>query len=240
MDTKQLTQSQKELINLFVSTKTNAKVRRRTSNADGTYSFNVIYRDTSPFDFALTPEEFALKIHEQKPDAPLSPIYINLRSLPENLNTKIGEVLAQIQLPEKADFCTSIPKAADAFIKSYSSTTGVPIVQIFDKVDGDQKRAVVAKQNAPKGNGKKIVLIDDLIVHGNSKVEALKIADDLGYKVIGLVVLIDRQQGGVVKIEEMGYKTFFAMNFTSILEYLKDSKQISQGQYREVIDYLKK
>ncbi len=239
MNNKQLTQSQKELINLFISTKTNAKVRRRIQNTDGTYSFEVIYRDTSPIDFALTQGEFALKIHEQHPNAPLSPVYINLRNLPGGLNQKIGEILAQIDLPEKPDFCASIPKAADAFIKSYADLAGVPIVQIFDKVDTDQKRTVVAKESAPKGNGKKIVLMDDLIVHGNSKVEALKIAEDLGYKVIGLVVLIDREQGGVEKIEDMGYKTFFAMSFSSILQYLRETDQISQAQFRRVMDYLK-
>lgn len=79
-----LTPAQEHLADLLFTTKTVAPVRRRTANPDGTYSFEKVSRPTSPVDFAQ-PGEFALKIHETRPDAPLSPIYVNLREMPEEL-----------------------------------------------------------------------------------------------------------------------------------------------------------
>ncbi len=239
MDIKQLTQSQKELVDLFISTKTYAKVRRRKQDPEGKFSFYTIERDTSPIDFPVNEEEFALKIHEERPDAALSQIYINLRKLPPNLIGKIGEVLSQVKIDTTVDYCTAIPKTAIAFAEEYSILTDIPFVDIFDKVEGDSTRAIVAKPDAEKVQGKKLVIIDDVIAHGNSKVEALEEAKKLGYEVVALVVLVDRSQGGVQKMLDMGYKTYAAMDIYSILEYLRSSKQITEEKYKKVVTYLR-
>ncbi len=85
MPNPELTQSQQALADSLLSTKTEAKVGRRRKNPDGSYELYTTVRPTSPIDFPVNDEEFALKSHEHNIEDPLSPIYINLRNLPEDL-----------------------------------------------------------------------------------------------------------------------------------------------------------
>ncbi len=56
--------------------------------------------------------------------------------------------------------------------------------------------------NVKKGD--KVLIIEDVITTGNSTKEAIKRAVQCGLKVRGVVVLIDRQEGGKDSIEAMG------------------------------------
>ncbi len=229
---------QQELADLLFNTKTQAKVRRRKQNHDGSYEFYLITRDTSPVDFRVSPEEFVFKHHEQFPDAPLSPMYVNLRSLPENLVEKIGEVMAGMQFEEKADFCAPIPKAANPLAESFSKHSGIPVIQIFDKEETTEKRRIIPLKDAPKGNGKKLLIIDDLITKAASKLEAIKVAEDLGYKVVGVVVLVDREEGGSEELAKQDYKLYAAVKLLDLLNYYVQKEMISQDQFNETMKYL--
>ena len=235
-----MTTSQKKLADLLWETKIRAKVRRRKQLADGIYDFYLTVRDTRPIDFRVDPGEFVFKHHEKIPGAPLSPMYINLRNLPDNLVWAIAQTLAKIKLPQKPDFLAGIPKAAIPIAQAYSKIAKIPYIQIFDKEGGEAKRAVIPYKNGPKGNGKKLLIIDDLITKGNSKLEAFKIAKDLGYKIIGLLLLFDRQEGGVEELQKMGYKIYAAMKLKPTLKYFLDSGKISKDQYKETLEYLSK
>ena len=233
-----LNKPQQELADLLFNTKTQAKVRRRKKNSDGSYEFYLITRDTSPVDFRVSPEEFVFKHHEQFPDAPLSPMYVNLRSLPENLVDKIGEVMSGMKFDEKADLCAPIPKAANPLVESFSKYSGIGVIQIFDKEEGAQKRRIIPLKGAPKGEGKKLLIIDDLITKAASKLEAIKVAEDLGYKIIGVVVLIDREEGGSEQLSKQGYKLYSAVKLLDLLNYYVEKEMITQDQFNETMKYL--
>ena len=112
-----LTKSQQRLADLLLSTKTEAKVRRRKQNPDGSYKFFHMVRKTSPVDFRVDSSEFAFVYHEKNPSAPLSPIIINLRNLPEKLIHSIALCLAEMKLKEHPQDCTGIPNAAISIAK---------------------------------------------------------------------------------------------------------------------------
>jgi orotate phosphoribosyltransferase len=230
-----MNQLQEELLGLFLTTKTNAKVLRRKKKEDGSYEFYEHYRDTSPIDFPVNDEEFAIKAHEKDPNAPLSPIYVNLRNLPAHLIDKIAQAMKELNL--QANFVTGIPTTAISFAKSYSEKTSIPFVDIIEKSGTSINRKLVAKEGAPKGEGKSILIIDDVISQGNSKFEVLKVAEELGYKVAGFVVLIDRAQGGSHKLSEMGVKLHSVFTLPDIVEYYKEKGQISEDKYRTITAY---
>lgn len=56
--------------------------------------------------------------------------------------------------------------------------------------------------------GDSVVVIDDVVTKGESTITALNAVVNEGGKVAFVAVLVDRQQGGRQKIEEMGHKVF--------------------------------
>lgn len=234
-----LTPKQQELANLLFNTKTHAKVRRRKKNPDGSYEFYYVIRDTSPVDFRVDPGEFAFVHHEKNPRSPLSPIIINLRNMPVELIKEIAEIMAQVELSQKPDFCTGIPNAATPFAKEYSRISKIPYVTLFEKDDNPGSPRILQAEDAPPGNGKTLLIIDDVITKGESKFRSFKVAEDLGYKVLGLLVLVDRGEGGKEVIEEAGYKFYAPLKLSDLLHYYLQKKMISQKLYDETIDYLK-
>ena len=53
-------------------------------------------------------------------------------------------------------------------------------------------------------NGDKVVIVEDVITTGGSSKKAIERARECGLKVLGVVVLIDRQEGGRKAIESLG------------------------------------
>lgn len=234
-----LTKSQQELADLLINTKIEAKVRRRKQNPDGSFIFFYVVRKTSPLDFRVVPEEFAFVHHEKNPTAPLSPIIINLRNLPPTLITKIALTLAQVKLKQKPDFCTGIPNAAIPFAKEFSRISKIPYVTIFEKDDNPGKPRILPAKEAPNSNGKTLLIVDDVITKGASKFRAFQVAEQLGYKVLGLLVLVDRDEGGKETIKQAGYQFYAPIGLTQLLKYYRDRGRIDEKRYHEVVEYLK-
>lgn len=233
-----LTKSQKELADLLLNTKTHAKVRRRKKNPDGTIGFYYVIRDTSPIDFRVDPSEFAFVHHEKNPEAPLSPIIVNLRNLPESLNKKIGECIAETKFKQMPNFCSGIPNAAIPYARQFSNVTNIPYAEIFEKDDNPGKPRILPAKNAPLGNGKTLLIVDDVITKGESKLRAFKVAEELGYKVIGLIVLVDRGEGGKEIIEQRGYQFYAPLSLKGLLDYYLEIGKIDKKQYQETVEYL--
>lgn len=54
--------------------------------------------------------------------------------------------------------------------------------------------------------GDRVVIIDDVITSGGSIIKAIETVQEVGCKVVKVVTLIDRREGGAEKIEKMGIK----------------------------------
>ncbi|MCL5784647.1 MAG: hypothetical protein M1142_04835 [Patescibacteria group bacterium] len=234
-----LTKSQQELADLLLNTKIEAKVIRRKQKEDGSYYLEEGSRPTSPIDFAKDPGEFALKVHEVKIEAPLSPIYINLRNLPEEVLTKIAQVLSEVKLETPQDFCTGVPKAALVIAQKFSEVSKMPFMDVFEKIGQNTDRKIVIKEGVTPKPNTKLLVIDDVIAHGKSKLEALEAAKTVGFYA-NMLVLIDREQGGVEQVEKEGCKVYAAMKLTDILDYYMGKNMITKEQYEKSIDYLSK
>lgn len=232
-----LTKSQKNLTDLLLNTKIEAKVIRRLQKKDGSYYLKDIVRSTSPIDFAQD-GEFALKIHETKIDAPLSPVYVNLRNLPGNVLEKIAQILSAVKLDTLQDYCTGVPRAAVAIAQHFAQVSGIPFLDVFEKIGLDTDRQIVIKAGVKPKENTRLLVIDDVVAHGKSKLEALEAAKKVGFYV-NMLVLIDREQGGVEQIEKEGCRVYCAMKLTDILEYYLETGKISLEQYRDSVDYLK-
>ena len=86
--------------------------------------------------------------------------------------------------------------------------------------------------------GKRAVLIDDLVTRADSKLEAAAILVEKGIKVQDIVVLVDREQGGEKQLAEAGYKLHAALKMSQMLPFYDRVGRISQEVYQDSVQRL--
>ena len=180
---------------------------------------------------------FKLKLHEVKPGAPLSPIYIDLRivrSFPEVISSVV-EVYEGLMQGVRFDLYADVPTAVTPFVAILSYKTRIPMIspRIVEKEHGTKHRI-----DGIFEAGQVALLIDDLITKADSKLKAISILEDNGLRVYDVIVLIDREQGGSQELKKLGYACRSAFKLKKLLNFYSESEKISQEQYVKTVTYL--
>jgi uridine monophosphate synthetase len=180
---------------------------------------------------------FRLKLHETQPDAPLSPMYVDLRvlrSFPDELDAAVAALRELISARGLVfDRYADVPMAATPLVAVLSHLTRVPMITPRE-----------AKTHGAGGNingafdpGETALVIDDVVTHADSKIEAIKVLEGNGLVVRDVVVLVDREQGGPAAIAAAGYTLHAAVAISQLLDYWVASGGISQVDYDRVQAY---
>lgn len=194
---------------------------------------------------------FKLKLHETKPDAPLSPFYFNLRN---KNNPKPGPLsdydytlmarclLDSIDREIAFDAIAGIPRAGEPFVEGIrqihdpKNDRKFRIIQL-DKIETPKGRCIVPKAGFDYQVGEKVLLVDDLITAGDTKLEAIRAVESQGMVVAGLAVFLDRKQGGRKMIEDAGYNFFSVFGLDDLLDYYLGAGMITREKYDEIARY---
>ena len=75
------------------------------------------------------------------------------------------------------------------------------------------------------GNGDKVIIIEDVITTGGSTIKAIDRAKKCALNVLGVIVLIDRQEGGKEKIEAKGVKVETLLTREEIFKVYSKKRQ---------------
>ena len=180
---------------------------------------------------------FRLKLHETQPDAPLSPMYVDLRvlrSFPDALDATVAalqELIAAhgLVFTRYAD----VPMAATPLVAVLSHLTRIPMITPRE-----------AKTHGAGGSingffhpGETVLVIDDVVTHADSKLEAIRTLEANGLVVHDVAVLVDREQGGPAAIAAAGYRLHAAVTISDLLDYWRASGGIPDEMYQRVSDY---
>lgn len=182
---------------------------------------------------------FRLKLHQANPDAPLSPVYVNLRLL-QSYPRAMARVVSvyrhllgrEFSAPE---LLAGIPHAGTPITACLMMATGIPMITprpetkthgTGGSIDGDFK------------SGESVLVIDDLITKADSKVEAAQVLEASNLDIHGIMVLVDREQGGAQAMAEAGYRFAAAYTFTDLLEFYQAEGLMAQEMYDEIRAYL--
>lgn len=180
-----------------------------------------------------------LRYHDKHPEAPLSPIYIDLRMFkrfPSSMKVAIDnyeELLKNINF----DLLSDVPTAGAYFITPIQERVkkGVVTPKLKDKNYGSGKR-IEGMLDTDKGET--TVLIDDLITDAGSKLDAALMLRESGLMVKDVAVLVDRQHGGRDHLAANGLELHNSLNLDEILEYYLQKDRLPVEQYREVMSGL--
>ncbi len=169
----------------------------------------------------------------------ISPIYIDLRILISYPKVLKQVTAAYLTLLTKIHFdrIAAIPYAALPIATAISLMDKKPFIYTRKEV---KKYGTKKQIEGEYRRGEKVVLIDDLITTGLSKIEAIKPLKKEGLIVKDIVVLIDREQGGGKELHQKGYRLHSVLTMSEILNVLLHEGKITPEKFDEVKALLKK
>ncbi|MBT9142330.1 MAG: Orotate phosphoribosyltransferase [Syntrophomonadaceae bacterium] len=181
--------------------------------------------------------QFRLKLHEKNPNAPLSPIYIDLRilrSFPDVMDSAI-KVYTELTSGLKFDCYADVPTAATPIVAVLSHNTRISMIS---PRKNEKEHGIKRPIDGTFREGQVALLVDDLITLADSKLETISALEENGLKVHDVVVLVDREQGGVQELKKRGYSCHVAFKLKELLKFYLEMAKITRDQYERTITYL--
>lgn len=167
----------------------------------------------------------------------LSPVYIDLRLLvgePGLLET-VARAYAGLLEGLEFDRLAAIPYAALPICTAVALVTGRPLVYPRREVKAHGTRQSIEGVYRP---GETVVVIDDLISSGESKLEAIAPLESAGLVVRDVVVLIDRLGGGARMLVDKGYRLHSVLTLAEVADSLTADGLLDAEQRDAVRRYL--
>jgi len=167
----------------------------------------------------------------------ISPVYIDLRvlvSYPKVLK-QVAKAYLSVLEKLKFDRMTAVPYTAIPIVAAVSFYNNKPWLYTRKEVkDYGTKKPFEGEYKV----GERVVLVDDMITTGASKIEAIKPLMEAGLVIKDIVVLFDREQGGKEFLEEKGFRLYPVLTLKEWLDLLVKKKKISKEKYEEVISFI--
>jgi uridine monophosphate synthetase len=180
---------------------------------------------------------FKLKLHEKDPNAPLSPVYLDLRvirSFPE-LMDDVTDLYAEAIHRLRFDVLADVPTAGTPIAAVLAHKTRVPMItpRLRQKDYGRETKIEGVYQP-----GQVALVLDDLVTRAESKLEAIDVLRGNGLEVRDIVVLVDREQGGVQQLRLAGYACHAVFTFSELLRIYEQLGLVPAHQLAETRAYL--
>ncbi len=158
----------------------------------------------------------------------VSPYYIDLRktiSYP-SLLSHIAQMLNFVIDPTEYDLICGVPYGAVPLATTLSTNNHIPLIMQRKEIKG------YGKNNAIEGvfnKGQRCLLIEDVIVSGESILKSIQILEHEGLRVGDIVVIVDRQQGGVAYLKNKGYNVHVLFTIKELLTLLQQKGLIQES-----------
>ena len=162
-----------------------------------------------------------------------SPIYLDLRMLVSRPGVlwRAARAYASLLAGLSFDRLAAIPYAALPIGTAVALLTGRPLIYPRREAKAHGTRRLIEGAWRP---GETVVVLDDVVTTGGSKLEAIRPLEESGLVVRDVIVLIDRQQGGRATLEAQGYRLHAVLGMREILETLVKRGRVGQAERERV------
>jgi len=134
-----------------------------------------------------------------------SDVYIDAKttSLYSEAMIPLGEVIFEKIKDLNADGIGGLTHGADpiAYAAALTSNLKGKLLNVFVIRKEPKKHGLMKLIEGPLEKGAKVVIVDDVVTTGGSTITAIKRAKEAGFEIKKVVVLIDRQEGGLDAIK---------------------------------------
>jgi len=162
-----------------------------------------------------------------------SPIYIDLRVLASRPRLLQEVASAYLPLLRDLDFdrIAALPYAAMPIATAVSLLGNWPMIYPRkEKKDYGTKARVEGEYSS----GERVVVIDDLITTGGSKLEGMEALSAVGLDVKDIVVLLDRESGGAKTLEKEGCRLHAVFTLSELLSYFQKKQLVDEKKIDRV------
>lgn len=168
----------------------------------------------------------------------MSPIYVDLRVLPSfpKVLSAVAEELSRVAAGLRFDRIAAIPYGGLPIGVALALEMNRSL--IYPRKEAKEhgtRRAIEGVYNP----GDTILVVDDLISTGGSKLEAIEplLAENLIVR--DVLVIIDREQGGREELASRGYSLHSLLSLPYMLDTLVQGGRITADQAADVLTYIR-
>ena len=166
-----------------------------------------------------------------------SPVYVDVRVLPStpaSFSTAVDELVKKVK-EMKVDVVAGAETAGIPIAAAIAIKAKLPMIYVRKR---PKSYGTMSFIEGILEKGQKVVLIDDMITDGRSKVRFIEgirkeeaICEDV-------LVIIDREQGGTETLAAENVKLHSLITLKEVLEYMKKKELVDEDNYNITTKYL--
>lgn len=167
-----------------------------------------------------------------------TPVYFDLRVLPSYPDCMeiVTDELSKLVKKLGIDIIAGAETAGIPLSTAISLKTKIPMIYVRKRPKNygtmDMIEGILEKN-------KKVVLIDDMMTNGLSKIRFIDGIKQSGGIVEDVIIILDREQGGTETLSKIGVKLHSLITLKELLNYMKVKDIIDKNKYDEIMSYLK-
>ena len=167
------------------------------------------------------------------------PIYIDLRELPSypKLFNDVTNELSRLVQSLPCDIVAGAETAGIPLSTAVSIKTGTPMIYVRKE---PKKHATKSQIEGILEKGKRVILVDDLITYGTSKINFINGIKKAGGRIKDIVIVLERgeKNGGRELLKKKGYKLHALLTLKELMEYMVKKHKLSKKLQQSTIQYL--
>ncbi len=166
-----------------------------------------------------------------------SPVYVDVRVLPsspKSFSITVDELVKKVK-ELKVDVVAGAETAGISIAAAIAIKAKLPMIYVRKR---PKSYGTMSFIEGVLEKDQKVVLIDDMITDGKSKIRFIEGIRKEGAVCEDVLVVLDREQGGTENLASENLKLHSLITLKELLEYMKKNELVDEDNYNITMNYL--